>query len=199
MLFIWIARDKKEMFTQANPWNMNLDPLGTLRGNPNYCLSSSSSSMLRLLLHFRPRATKEVKENLTSIQRTRVMVISYQNIPRRTKRFEGAETRVWVSQVALVEKNPPAKAEDIRDESSSPGSGWSPGGGHGNALQYYFLENPMDRGAWQAAVHRVTQRYLVISRNIWWRTLNFWSKNMNMSPSHLPKIQQIVIHVEPKI
>ena len=101
------------MFTQANPWNMNLDPLGTLRGNPNYCLSSSSSSMLRLLLHFRPRATKEVKENLTSIQRTRVMVISYQNIPRRTKRFEGAETRVWVSQVALVEKNPPAKAEDI--------------------------------------------------------------------------------------
>ena len=158
MLFIWIARDKKEMFTQANPWNMNLDPLGTLRENPNYCLSSSSSSMLRLLLHFRPRATKEVKENLTSIQRTRVMVISYQNIPRRTKRFEGAETRVWVSQVALVEKNPPAKAEDIRDESSSPGSGWSPGGGHGNALQYYFLENPMDRGAWQAAVHRVTQR-----------------------------------------
>ena len=45
------------------------------------------------------------------------MVISYQNIPRRTKRFEGAETRVWVSQVALVEKNPPAKAEDIRDAS----------------------------------------------------------------------------------
>ena len=94
------------MFTQANPWNMNLDPFETLRENPNYCLC-----MLRLLLHFRPRATKEVKGNLTSIQRTRVMVISSQNILRRTIRFEGVETRVWASQVVLVEKNPPAKQE----------------------------------------------------------------------------------------
>ena len=38
-----------------------------------------------------------------------------------------------------------------------PGSGKSPGGGHGNPLQYSCLENPMDRGAWQAAVHRVTK------------------------------------------
>ena len=38
-----------------------------------------------------------------------------------------------------------------------PGSGRSPGGGHGNPLQYSCLENPMDRGAWQATVHRVTQ------------------------------------------
>ena len=106
MLFTWIAREKKEMFTQANPWNMNLDPFETLRENPNYCLC-----MLRLLLHFRPRATKEVKGNLTSIQRTRVMVISSQNILRRTIRFEGVKTRVWASQVVLVEKNPPAKQE----------------------------------------------------------------------------------------
>ena len=141
------------MFTQANPRNMNLDPLGTPRGNPNYCLC-----MLRLLLHFRPQPTKEVKGNLTSIQRTRVMVISYQNIPRRTIRFESAETRIWVSQVGLVEKNPLAKAGDIRDASSSPGSGRSPGGGHGKPLQYSFLENPMDRGAWRAAGHSVAQR-----------------------------------------
>ena len=46
---------------------------------------------------------------------------------------------------------------DIRDMSSIPGSGRSPGGGHGNSLQYLFLENPMDRGAWKAVVHRVTQ------------------------------------------
>ena len=38
------------------------------------------------------------------------------------------------------------------------GSGRSPGGGHGNPLQYSFLENCMDRGAWQATVHRVTKR-----------------------------------------
>ena len=52
-------------------------------------------------------------------------------------------------------KNPPANAGDVRDVGSVPGSGRSPGGGHGNPLQYSYLENPMDRGAWQAAVHRV--------------------------------------------
>ena len=45
------------------------------------------------------------------------------------------------SQVALVVKNPPATAEDVRDASSIPGSGRSPGGGHGYLLQY-CLENP---------------------------------------------------------
>ena len=43
-------------------------------------------------------------------------------------------------------KNPPATVEDIRDVGSTPGSGRSPGGGHGNPLQYSCLENPMDRG-----------------------------------------------------
>ena len=52
-------------------------------------------------------------------------------------------------------KNPPANAGDVRDVGSVPGSRRSPGGGHGNPLQYSYLENPMDRGAWQAAVHRV--------------------------------------------
>ena len=42
---------------------------------------------------------------------------------------------------------------------SIPGFGRSPGGGHSNPLQYSYLENPMDRGAWQAAVHRVTQSW----------------------------------------
>ena len=40
---------------------------------------------------------------------------------------------------------------------SIPGSGRSPGEGNGNALQYFCLENPMDRGAWQATVHGVTK------------------------------------------
>ena len=52
------------------------------------------------------------------------------------------------SQVALVVKNPPANAGDVRDTGSVPGSGRSPGGGHGNPLQYSCLENSMDRGAW---------------------------------------------------
>ena len=59
--------------------------------------------------------------------------------------------------MVLVVKNPPAKAGDIRDIDSIPGSGRSPGGGHGNQLQYSCLENPMDRGAWQAMVHKVAK------------------------------------------
>ena len=61
------------------------------------------------------------------------------------------------SQVALVAKNPPANAGDIRDACSIPESGRSPGEGNGNPLQYSCLENPMDRGAWHATVHRVTK------------------------------------------
>ena len=55
-------------------------------------------------------------------------------------------------------KDPPANAGDIRDTSSFPGSGRSPGGGHGNPLQCSCLENPTDRGAWWAAVHGVTKK-----------------------------------------
>ena len=46
-----------------------------------------------------------------------------------------------------VVKNPPGNAGVV---SSIPGSGRSPGGENGNPLQYSYLENPMDRGAWQA-------------------------------------------------
>ena len=53
----------------------------------------------------------------------------------------------WASQVVLVVKNLPANAGDKRDVGSIPGSGRSPGGGHGNSLQYSCLENPRDRGA----------------------------------------------------
>ena len=54
-------------------------------------------------------------------------------------------------------KNLPANEGDIRDGDSITGSGRSPGGGHNNPLQYSCLENPMDRGAWQATVHRVAK------------------------------------------
>ena len=63
----------------------------------------------------------------------------------------------WASQVALVVKNPPASAGDVRDVSLIPGSGRSPGEGNGNPLQDSCLENPMDGGAWRATVHGVTK------------------------------------------
>ena len=62
------------------------------------------------------------------------------------------------SQMALVIKNPSANAEDAGDVCSIPGSGSSPGGGHGSPLQCSGPENPMDGEAWQAMVHKVTKR-----------------------------------------
>ena len=61
--------------------------------------------------------------------------------------------------MVLVLKNPPANAGDIRDASSFSGSGRSPGREHGNPLQYSHLENPMDRGARGAIVHRAAKRW----------------------------------------
>ena len=52
-------------------------------------------------------------------------------------------------------KNLLANTGDKRNMGAIPGLGRSPGEGHGNPLQYSYLENPMDRGAWQATVHRV--------------------------------------------
>ena len=54
-------------------------------------------------------------------------------------------------------KNPPANAGDIRDVGSIPESEISSAERNGNPFQYSCLENPMDREAWQAIVHRVTK------------------------------------------
>ena len=66
-------------------------------------------------------------------------------------------------QVVLVVKNLPANVEVIGDTGSMPGLGRSPGGGHGNPLQYSCLENPMDRGAWRATVHRAAKSWTQLS------------------------------------
>ena len=54
-------------------------------------------------------------------------------------------------------KEPSTNAGDIKDAGSIPGSRRSPGGGHGNPLQYFCLENPMDRVVWQVTVHRAAK------------------------------------------
>ena len=88
------------------------------------------------------------------------------------------------SQVALSVKNPPDNAGDIRDMGLIPGSESSPGRGHGNALQYSCLENPMDRGAWWATVHRViksstglkplsTHTHVMFGRNLYFNQFLF--------------------------
>ena len=56
-----------------------------------------------------------------------------------------------------VVKNSPAKAAATGDSGSIPGLGRSPGGGNGNALQYFCLKNAMDRGAWWATIHSIAK------------------------------------------
>ena len=70
-----------------------------------------------------------------------------------------SRTGEGASQLALMVKNLLAHAGDVRDVTLIPGSERSLGGGHGNPSQYSCLENPMDRGAWQATVHRVTKSW----------------------------------------
>ena len=93
----------------------------------------------------------------------------------------------WFSLISLgflcgtVIKNPPANARDTRDMSSIPGLGRSPGGVHGNPLQYSCLENSIDRGAWWATVQGVTKSWIWLSdwtftthyaHLMWWKTGN---------------------------
>ena len=59
--------------------------------------------------------------------------------------------------MALVVKNPPANTADVRGMGSIPGLQRSPGGGLDNPFQYSCLENPMDRRAWKATIHRVAE------------------------------------------
>ena len=67
--------------------------------------------------------------------------------------FPGGTTGKVVKHIGKVLAN----AGDTRDVGSIPGLGGSPGGGYGDPLQYSCLQNPMDRGAWQASVHEVTK------------------------------------------
>jgi len=88
---------------------------------------------------------------------------------------------VGASQEVLVVKSSPANAGDITDVGLNPGLGRSPGGGHCNPLQYSCLENPMDRGAWWAMVHRVSKsrtrlKQLSMHACTWIREGSSWPK-----------------------
>ena len=101
------------------------------------------------------------------------------NLPRGSPRCIDTDTRiskaVWTKGKGMsragfmcfpgdaVIKNPPANAGDATEVGSIPGSGRSPGGGHGNPLQDSCLGNPMDRGAWRATVHGVAKSWTGLS------------------------------------
>ena len=83
-----------------------------------------------------------------------MLTIAYTGL--RTGRIS-SHLQSLASGVALVLKNLPVSAGDAGDVGLIPGLGRSPGGGHGNPLQYSCLENPMDRGAWRATVQGVAK------------------------------------------
>ena len=67
---------------------------------------------------------------------------------------------MYLPRINIAVENPPANAGDV---GSSPGSGKSPGGGNSSPFQDSCLENPMDRGAWRAAVHGVAKSQTQLS------------------------------------
>ena len=97
------------------------------------------------------------------INTLRTVFLNVWSAPSRIRTYEGSwmDIRlIWASQVELVVKNLPANVGDVTDAGLIPESGRSPGGGHGNPLQHSCLENPMDRGACRAIVHRVTKTWM---------------------------------------
>ena len=118
-----------------------------------HLLSKAQASLLMIKLK-----KKDKIENSKMKETLKISLFWILPFPRAdwgcTRKWKGLGPRV-AAQVALEVKNLPANAGDIRDPGSIPGSGRSPGGGHGNPLQYCCLKNPMDRGPWWATVHRV--------------------------------------------
>ena len=108
--------------------------------------------------------------------------------------------------MALVVKNPPANAGDTKDVGSIPGWGRSSRGGHGNPLQYSCLENPMDRGVWQAPVHGVAKS----STRLKWLSMHIHDHGERAHvwhPGHRVNAQQIIregmyeyiLHAQPHV
>ena len=94
--------------------------------------------------------------------------------------------------VALVLKNLSANAGDIRDAGSIPGSGRSSGVGDGHLLEYSWLENSIDRGAWWVTVHGVTKRRRQLNTHTHththtsiWRELTYFPIHDHNMPLHL--------------
>ena len=79
--------------------------------------------------------------------------------------------------------------KDLRDTGLTPGSGRSPGGGHGNPLQYFCLEDPTDRGAWRATAHGVTKSWTQVFFISWsaWGRKTLWMRKEK--PSSLKRLQ----------
>ena len=121
-----------------------------------------------------PRLKHEDIENLNWLITSKEIETLIENLPQNKSPLADSFTgefyqtfrdlvaillKLWGFQEALVVKNLPANAGDLSDAGLIHGLGRSPGGGHGNPLQYSCLENPMDRGAWQATIHKAAKSW----------------------------------------
>ena len=78
-----------------------------------------------------------------------------------------------------VDKESACNAGDAEDIGLIPGSGRSPGGGHGNLLQYSCLENPTDRGTWRAAIHRIPKSWTWVK----WQSMHTHVQTPALTPA----------------
>ena len=90
----------------------------------------------------------------------KIIPVIPRHAPAPSNNLVSTDSSCWGFPGGSVVKNPPANAQNV---GSVPGSGRSPGEGHGNSLRYPCLEDPMDREAWQATVHRVTKSWTRLS------------------------------------
>ena len=106
--------------------------------------------------------------------------------------YEAVVTTSWGFPGAVVVKNPPANAGDIREAGSIPGLGRCPGEGNGNPFQYSCQENPMDRGAWQAMVHSIAKNRTRLKQLSRHTHIISWD---NYSPNCDPFREQIALFI----
>ena len=105
--------------------------------------------------------------------------------------LSGKQQMVVFSQVdGARSKKPTCNAGDIRDVGSIPGSGTFFGGGHGNPLQYSCLVNPIDRAAWWATVHRVTENQTQV------KCLSMHSSKLLVQNFEFPRVPDYIICIQ---
>ena len=125
-------------------------------------IDQSEYNMLRIWRLIQKITRKAQRRKCTMRIRGKAMTNWHPSLSRVRRRYLFAsryfpDSLCLIHQVGLVINNLPAIAGDLRDTGLIPGLGRSPEAGNGNPLQYSCLENPIDRGTWQATVHRITK------------------------------------------
>ena len=127
-------------------------------------LLAVQGSLKSLLQHHSSKASTLRHSAFFTVQLSHPYLTTGKTIALTRQTFvRNVSINLWSSQVALVMKNLHVNAGDIRDPALIPGSGRSPEEENGYPFKHSCLENPMDRGTWQATVHGVTKSWTWLS------------------------------------